>query len=73
MPIQRGEFMEAVTRWWREHMQPWKSRALSAEAEIVYLRGCLEQMQDELAVLKTKLAVLQLKARSDGKKVRRRI
>lgn len=65
--------MEYVKRWWREHMQPWKPRALTAEAEVVYLRGCLEQMQDELAALKTKFTVLQLKARSDGKKVRRRI
>lgn len=71
--------MEGMRRWWRG-LHGWKSRALYAERHELKLRADLEMALakyratlDELNALKEKMALLQVKVRSDGKKVRRRI
>lgn len=73
MSVQRGECMEAIGRWWNERFNPWKLQAQIAEQMVMEMSGELESARDEISALKTKLSVLQLKVRANGKKVRRRI
>lgn len=71
--------MEALKQWWRSRFS-WKARALCAERHEIELRFDIERAMcmyhaqlDECNALKEKMALLQSKACSDAKRVRRQI